>query len=177
MEIMSSPIMDTFRDIRYFLVAIPILVAYGIALLFFDQFLFFSPYFTFYVSHSGDMNLILDLLLTVLTTIVLTVSIRQVLFQRTAGGGATKSGAIGIVAAILAGACPCYYLIPLLAVAGTVGGALGAAGILLDAYQIPIKLAATLILFFTAYKLNKSNTCKVKAPTRNLAQKRQQLAS
>ena len=160
---MSSPIVDTFKDRAYLLVAIPILVAYGIVLLFLDQFLFFTPYFTFYAHPSEGLNLILDLVLAILTTVVLTVSVRQIILQR-GSGGATKAGALGIVTAILAGACPCYYLIPLLAVAGAAGGALGALGILLNAFQIPVKLAATLILLFAVHKLNTSGVCKLRLP-------------
>jgi hypothetical protein len=159
---MTSPIVDTFRDVKYSLLAAPILVAYGIMLLFFDQFLFFAPYFVFYVPPSDIVNLVLDLALTILTTLVLTVSVRQLLLQR--GGGGSRTGALGIVAALFAGACPCYYLIPLLAIAGTVGGVLGAVGIVLNAFQIPIKIAAALILVFSAYKLNKSGVCKITPP-------------
>jgi len=158
---LSSPIADTFKDIRYLLVAAPILVAYGITLLFFDQFLFFAPYFTLYVPPTEALNLILDLLLTVLTTIVLAVSVRLIILQR-GTAATTRTGALGIVAAILAGACPCYYLIPLLAVTGTFGGALGALGIILNVFQIPVKFASTLILIFAAYKLNASGVCKVR---------------
>jgi len=157
---MASPILDTFKDARYDLLGVVIMVGYGIMLLFFDQFLFFSPYFTFYVPASAYANLLLDLLLTFLTAIVLTVSIRQISLRRQ-GGNASKTGMLGIIAALLAGACPCYYLVPLLAVAGTVGGALGAVGILLNAFQIPIKLGAMLILVVATYKLNKSGVCKI----------------
>lgn len=159
-----SPIVDTFEDARYMLLAVLILVAYGVMLFFFDQFLFFTPYLTFYVPPSGVVNFVLDLVLTVLTGMVLTVSVRQILLQR-GGRGASKTGALGIVTALLAGACPCYYLIPLLAVTGTVGGALGAVGILLNAFQIPIKLAAMLILMLATYKLDKSGVCKIRPPT------------
>src|SRR5208337_2805208 len=121
---------------------------------------FFAPYFTFYVSTSAYASLILDLLLTFLTAIVLTVSIRQISFQRQ-GGSTSKTGMLGILAALLAGACPCYYLVPLLAVAGTIGGALGAVGILLNAFQIPIKLGAMLILVVATSKLNKSGYARL----------------
>jgi hypothetical protein len=167
---MTSPIADTFRDLKYNLIAAPILVAYGVILLFFDQFLFFAPYFVLYVPPSEIANLVLDLVLTILTTLVLTVSIRQILLQRSGGGG-SRTGALGILAALFAGACPCYYLIPLLAVAGTVGGALGAVGILLNAFQIPIKVAATLILMFSTYKLNKSGVCKITQRRQTVVQK------
>jgi hypothetical protein len=139
-------------------------------LVFFDQFLFFSPYFVFYLPLSGLENFILDLILTVLTTLVLTVSIRQIVLQR-GSGGASKTGVLGIVAALMAGACPCYYLIPLLTVAGTIGGALGAVGILLNAFQLPIKLAAIAILAFATYKINSSGVCKVRLPTKGIVQR------
>jgi hypothetical protein len=58
-----------------------------------------------------------------------------------------------------------------LAVAGTIGGALGAVGILLNAFQIPIKLGALLILAVATYKLNKSGLCKIRPPLQNVLQK------
>ncbi len=167
---MKSPILDTFKDIKYVLLSAVIMVGYGIMLLFFDSFLFFSPYFTFYVSTSEYANFLLDLLLTFLTAIVLAVSIRQISFQRH-GGSASKTGMLGIFAALLAGACPCYYLVPLLAIAGTVGGAIGAVGILLNAFQIPIKLSALLILVIATYKLNKSGVCKIDLHSQSVLQK------
>jgi len=167
---MNSPILDTFKDAKYVLLSMVIMVGYGIQLLFFDSFLFFSPYFTFYVSASAKANFLLDLLLTFLTTVVLAVSIRQISFQRQ-GGSASKTGMLGIFAALLAGACPCYYLISLLAVAGTVGGAIGAVGILLNAFQIPIKLSTLLILVVATYKLNKSSVCKIDPPSQSVLQK------
>jgi len=158
---MVSPILDTFRDAKYVMLAISILVGYGLMLLFLDQFLFFTPFFTFYVPTSAVVGLVLDLILTALITIVLTVSARQILLQR-AAGGACKTGALGIIAAVAAAACPCYYLIPLLAVAGTVGGAVGAVGILLNIFQVPIKVVATLILIFATYKLDRSGLCRIR---------------
>jgi hypothetical protein len=167
---MNSPILDTFQDARYVLLSVVIMVGYGTMLLFFDSFLFFSPYFTFYVAASAYANLLLDLLLTLLTAIVLAVSIRQISLRKQ-GGSASKTGMLGILAALLAGACPCYYLVPLLAVAGTIGGALGAVGILLNAFQIPIKLGAMLILVVATYKLNKAGVCKISSPSQSVLQK------
>jgi hypothetical protein len=167
---MNSPILDTFKDAKYVILSGAIIVVYGAMLLFFDQFLFFAPYFTLYLPASGYLNVLLDLALTLLTAIVLTVSIRQILLQRQ-GGNTSKTGILGIVAALAAGACPCYYLVPLLAVAGTIGGALGAVGILLNAFQVPIKLGALLILVVATYKVNKSGVCKITYPPQALAQR------
>jgi len=159
----ASPILDTFQDAKYVLLGGAIMVGYGVMLLFFDQYLFFLPYFTFYVPASAYGSLVLDVALTFLTAIVLTVSIRQIILQRQ-GGSASKTGLLGIAAALIAGACPCYYLVPLLTVAGAIGGTLGAVGILLNAFQIPIKLGAMLILLVATYKLNKSGVCKIRRP-------------
>ena len=72
---------------------------------------------------------------------------------------------LAIVVALLAGACPCYYLVPILAIAGTVGGTLGAVGILINSFQIPIKLSALMILAVATYKLNKWGVCKIDPPS------------
>ena len=167
---MASPILDTFKDVKFLLLSVAIMTGYGVMLLFFDQFLFFVPYFTLYVPLSAYASLVLDLALTFLTAIVLTVSVRQILLQRQ-GGNASKTGILGIVAALVAGACPCYYLVPLLAVAGAIGSTFGALGILLNAFQIPIKMGATLILVVATYKLNKSGACKISPPSQRALQK------
>ena len=158
---MISPILDTFKDVRYLVLSVVIMLGYGVMLLFLDQFLFFAPYFTLYVPPSAYASLVVDVILTFLTAIVLTVSARQIHLQRQGGSG-SKTGILGILAAVIAGACPCYYLPPLLAVAGAIGGTLGALGILLNTFQILIKLGATLILLVAAYKLNKSGVCKIR---------------
>jgi len=166
---MPSPVLDTFRDTKYAILAISILIAYGAMLLFLDQFLFFAPYFTFYVPFNGAGDLALDAVLAALTSLVLTISIRQMLLQR-AGGVVSKTGVLGVIAAVVAGGCPCYYLIPLLAIAGAVGGTLGAVGILLTGFQTPIKVAATLLLIFAIYRLNKFGVCKTRTASQGVKQ-------
>jgi hypothetical protein len=79
---------------------------------------------------------------------------------------------LGIFAALLAGACPCYYLVPLLAIAGIIGGTLGEVGILLNSFQIPIKLGALVILVVATYKLNKSGVCKIDPPSQSVLHKK-----
>ncbi|HUK49895.1 MAG TPA: hypothetical protein VLV18_02570 [Terriglobales bacterium] len=160
---MPSPIVDTFKDSKYVILTGAIAILYGLVLLTLDQFLFFSPYLTLFVPTEGEVNFILDIALTMLTSIVLTASVRQITLQHQSGGA--RIGFVGIIAALVAGACPCYYLVPLLAVAGTVGGALGAVGTILNAFQFPIKAAAILILVAATYKLNTTGMCKIRART------------
>ncbi len=71
---------------------------------------------------------------------------------------------LGIFPALVAGACPCYYLVPLLAVAGGVGGVLGAVGIAFYTYQIPVKIASLALLAFVSLSLERSLAASCKVP-------------
>ncbi len=72
------------------------------------------------------------------------------------GGSQARGGVAGILIALVAGACPCYYLLPLLAVAGGAGGALGVLGIYMNAYQLPIKILSLGLLGAVAISLERS---------------------
>ncbi len=100
--------------------------------------------------------LALDLAVSLLSGVVIVLSIYQLRntpFRKSAGSGI---GLAGIVAALVAGACPCYYLVPLLVVAGGAGGVLGAVGIFFYSIQIPIKLASLALLAVTTLVLERS---------------------
>jgi len=146
------------------LLAATILVAVscGLLLMFVDQFLFIVPYLVFYVPLTGIAILALDTLLSILTGIVLVASLQQVRTARSRGTAYT--GILAIVAALFAGACPCYYLAPLLTVAAGVGGALGAIGILLNAYQLEVKTVSVVLLLTVSWALEKNarTACRLK---------------
>jgi hypothetical protein len=130
--------------------------------MFLDQFLFIAPYFVFYVPLPGIAILALDTLLSILTGIVLVVSLQQV---RSAGSkGTAYTGFLAIVGALFAGACPCYYLAPLLTIAAGVGGALGAIGILLNGYELEVKAACVVLLLIVSWALEKNAriACRLK---------------
>jgi hypothetical protein len=130
--------------------------------MFSDQFLFIAPYFVFYVPLTSLTILALDVLLSILTGIVLVISLQQV---RSAGSkGTAYTGILGMAAALIAGVCPCYYLVPLLTIAAGVGGALGAIGILLNAYRFEVKIASGLLLVIVSWGLerNARMTCRIK---------------
>lgn len=139
-----------------------VVVSYGLLLMFIDQFLFIAPYFVFYVPLTGLAILALDMLLSILTGIVLVVSLQQVRSARSKGTAYT--GVLAIVAALIAGACPCYYLVPVLTIAAGVGSALGAIGILLNAYQLEVKTASAVLLLIVSWGLEKNArmTCRLK---------------
>ncbi len=125
-------------------------------LFYFDEFLFFAPYFTFYLPADRVVTFVFDTAVSVLSGVVLSLSVYQTKVIPKDANRQGKLGIAGIVAAFVAGACPCYYLVPLLAVAGGVGGALGTVGILFYAYQLPVKLASVLLLLFVSFSLERS---------------------
>ena len=150
---MSLQIFQVLKTPSLLIATVLVVVSYGLLLMLIDQFLFVSPYFVFYVPPTGFTILILDLLLSILTGIVLVLSVQQVRSARSKGTAYT--GVLGIVAALIAGACPCYYLVPLLAIAAGVGGALEAIGILLNAYQLEVKTASVALLLIVCWGLEK----------------------
>jgi hypothetical protein len=130
--------------------------------MFIDQFLFVAPYFVFYVPSTGLVILALDMLLSILTGIVLVVSSQQVRSARSKGTAYT--GVLAMVAALFAGACPCYYLAPALTIAAGASGLLGAIGILLNAYQLEVKTASAVLLLIVCWGLEKNArmACRLK---------------
>jgi len=74
------------------------------------------------------------------------------------------TGLAGMLAAVVAGACPCYYLVPLLALAGGAGGVLGALGIFLYNFQIPIKLLSLALLGLVLFTLERSLVAYCRIP-------------
>jgi len=124
--------------------------------LYFDEFYFIAPYFAVYIAPERLPVLILDLVVSAMSGIVISLSVYEIRILPNLRAAPRRVGFLGIVAALVAGACPCYYLVPLLAVAGGVGGVLGTFGILFFEYQIPIKLASLALLFFTAFTVERS---------------------
>lgn len=153
---MSLQILETVKTPLYVSSIILVALVYSVVLSYLDQFIFFAPYFVVYVPLTKAQNFIIDIALAILTGFVLVGSVAQIKSRGNRSNKAVRTGILGALAAIFAGACPCYYLVPLLAAAGSVGGALGAAGILLNAYQIPIKLASLTALVFVGYGLERS---------------------
>ncbi len=130
--------------------------SFAAVLFYFDEFLFVAPYFTFYLPADRVTTFVLDATVSALSGVVLSLSVYQLNAVHDGAKRQRKLGIAGIVAAFVAGACPCYYLVPLLAVAGGVGGALGAVGILFYAYQLPVKFASVLLLISVSFSLERS---------------------
>lgn len=129
---------------------------FALVFLYLDEFYFVSPYLVVYVDSGRLPVFLLDLTVSALSGIVITLSIFEIRAFPRHTGSSGRTGLIGIVAAFIAGACPCYYLVPLLAVAGGAGGALATLGILFSSYQTPIKLGSVALLLFTTFSQERS---------------------
>src|SRR3989449_5941308 len=161
---MSPQVLDALRRPVYASGALGISAVFGILFLYLDQFLFLAPYFIFFVPSEGLGLFALDLLLSALSGIVIAFSVFQIRYTPRLSMGQARAGLGGIVIAFIAGACPCYYLVPLLAVAGGAGGALVTVGIVFEAYQIPLKLLSLTLLGAVMYTLERSlrASCAIK---------------
>jgi len=148
-------VIQVLRKPAYGLAAGAIALIFGIMLTYFSQFLFFFPYLVFYVPPEESVTLGLDFLTSILSGVVIAASIYGIRNLRK-GGNQAKGGVAGIVLALVAGACPCYYLVPLLAVAGGAGGVLSVLGIYLNSYQLPIKALSLALLGAVAVSLERS---------------------
>ncbi len=148
--------LEVLRRPLYGLGSAAIALAFSLVFLYSDGFLFFTPVLVLYLPPEQIQILIIDLTISLLSGSVIVLSLYQLRNLSQATNRSTKLGFAGIFAALIAGACPCYYLVPLLAVAGGVGGALGALGILLNAYQLPIKLSSLALLAFVTVTTERS---------------------
>src|SRR3989449_11514557 len=153
---MSPQVLDALRRPVYASAALGISAVFGILFLYLNQFLFFAPYFIFYVPSEGAGLFALDVLLSALSGVVIALSVFQIRYTPRLSMGRAKAGLGGIVIAFVAGACPCYYLVPLLAVAGGAGGTLLTVGIIFEAYQMPLKLLSVALLGTVMYTLERS---------------------
>lgn len=152
---LAVQIFTVLRRPTYALPSLAIAIATSLLFLYLDEFYFVSPYITSYIDPSRVPVLLLDLAISGLSGIVLVASIYEIRTFPDLKGSYRKTGMAGVVAAFVAGACPCYYLVPLLAVLGGAGGVLGTLGILLYDYQIPIKLGSLGLLGFTTFTLER----------------------
>lgn len=135
----------------YLPIVVSVSAVFAFVLLFLDAFIFLSPYFTVFLPFERISAVAVDLVLALFTGIVMAFSIFQVRVISNQSNKKTRLGLVGAFTGVIAGACPCYYLFPLLAIAGGVGGILGTIGITFYVYQTPVKLALILGLILTLY--------------------------
>lgn len=163
---MAVQIAAIFRRPLYAIAGFAIAVVTSLLFLYLDEFYFVSPYFVVYIDPSRIPVFLLDVAISILSGVVVVASIYEIRTFPGLRGSYRKTGIAGIVAALVAGACPCYYLVPLLAVLGGVGGALSTFGILLYSYEFPIKLGSLVLLVFTGFTLERGLRAACSIPVR-----------
>ena len=162
---MAPQLFGVLRRPTFGLLALAIGLLFALLFLYSDSFVFFSPYFVVYVPLDSTPYLLLDLVISALSGIAISGSIYQLRFAPYASSRNAGAGLAGMLAAVVAGACPCYYLVPLLALAGGAGGVLGALGIFLYNLQIPIKLLSLALLGFVLLMLERSLVAYCRIPS------------
>jgi hypothetical protein len=164
---MQTQIVGVLRRPPFALSSFAIALLSALFLLYFDEFYFLAPYLTVFIPADRLPVLLLDLAISSLSGIVLSLSIYEIRTFPNLRAGPKGVGAAGIIAAFIAGACPCYYLVPLLAVAGGAGGVLGTIGILFFDYQIPIKLGSLALLVFTTFTVERALKAACEIPPKS----------
>jgi hypothetical protein len=167
---MAMQTLQTLKKPLFSFIAVILAFAFGIMFFYFDEFLFFSPYLTLYLPVEMAGKIVLNTVLSIISGLVVSLSLYQLRNMPNREGAQGKMSASGIIAAMIAGACPCYYLVPLLAVAGGVGGILGAIGTVFYAYQTPIKLFSLALVSFVAFTIERSLRayCRIDSRTKSL---------
>ena len=154
----SLQFLQVFRDKpKYLVFGLAMAMCLSTAFLYFDYFLFFQPLLIFYIPPNGFWLLFIDLILSVLSGLVVSLSVYQLLSQRskrTRTGGSL--GVAGIIAALFAGACPCYYLIPVLAASASAGSLPLGLSVFFNTYEIEIKLLSLVVIGFSMFTLERS---------------------
>jgi hypothetical protein len=161
---MAPQLFGVLRRPTFGLLSLGISLSFALLFLYSDSFIFFSPRFVVYVPLDSTPYLLLDLVISALSGIAISGSIYQLRFVPYVSSKNAGTGLAGMLAAVVAGACPCMYLVPLLALAGGAGGVLGAFGIFLYNIQIPIKLLSLALLGLVLFTLERSLVAYCRIP-------------
>jgi hypothetical protein len=164
---MAPQLFGVLRRPKFGLMSLGIGLFFALLFLYSDSFIFFSPHFVVYVPLESTPYLLLDLVISALSGIAISGSIYQLRFVPYVSSRNAGTGLAGMLAAVVAGACPCYYLVPLLALAGGAGGVLGALGIFLYSVQIPIKILSLALLGLVLFTLERSLVAYCGIPVRS----------
>jgi len=129
-------------------------------LIYLTEYLFFEPYFLFYVAEYEILNFLSIVVICVLTGLVLSMSIFRIRFLQ-ASTKKLRSGLVGSIIGVGAGACCGGIGIALISIFGAVGGV---ATSILTNFEIPLRVASIAILVFTYFMIVKdlNRECKVK---------------
>ena len=118
-------------------------------LIYVTEYLFFEPYFLFYVPEYEVLDFLSIIVICVLTGLVLSMSIYRIRFLQ-ASTKKLRTGVLGSIIGAGAGACCGGIGVALISIFGAVGGA---ATSVLTNFEIPLKVASIAILVFTYFMI------------------------
>ena len=129
-------------------------------LIYVTEYLFFEPYFLFYVPEYEILNFLSIVVICTLTGVVLSMSIFRIRFLQ-ASTKKLRTGLLGSILGAGAGACCGGIGVALISIFGAVGGV---ATSFLTNFEIPLRVISIAILVFTYFMIVKdlNRECKVK---------------
>ncbi len=142
-----------FSDFRYAALSVAIFAGMLFPLLLVSEYVFLEPYFVGHVPPGTELGLLLVVALPALAALVLPMNIYRINATRTSKRR-ISGGVLGSVAGSFAGACGCGPIG--FALFSTFGGLGAAASAFLTNYEIPIRLAAIILLAATYYTTARS---------------------
>ncbi|KAF6242685.1 hypothetical protein C6988_05690 [Nitrosopumilus sp. b1] len=124
------------------------------------EFIFFEPYFLFYVPEYQVVSFLSIIVISALTALVLSMAIYRIRFLH-ASTKKLRTGILGSVIGAGAGACCGGIGIALISIFGVVGGVTTT---VLTNFEIPLRILSIGILVFTYFMLVRdlNRECKVK---------------
>ena len=105
---MAPQLIGVLRRPTFGLLSLGISLLFALLFLYSDSFVFFSPHFVVYVPLDSIPYLLLDLVISTLSGIAISGSIYQLRFVPYASSRNAGAGLAGMLAAIVAGACPAF---------------------------------------------------------------------
>ncbi|WP_428325583.1 hypothetical protein [Nitrosopumilus sp.] len=129
-------------------------------LIYVTEYLFFEPYFLFYVPEYEILNFLSVFVICFLTGLVLSMSIYRIKFLQ-ASSKKLRTGLLGSIIGAGAGACCGGIGVALISIFGVIGGV---ATSVLTNFEIPLRIISIAILIFTYFMIVKdlNRECKVK---------------
>ena len=137
-----------------------IFVGLFLPLIYVSEFLFFQPYFLFYVAEYDVLDFMSVVVICVLTGLVFSMSIYRIRFLK-ASTKKLRSGLLGSIIGAGAGACCGGIGVALISIFGVVGGA---ATSFLTNFESPLRITSVAILVFTYFMIVRdlNRECKIK---------------
>ena len=149
-----------FSNKKYLIVSIVIFIGMLVALSVFSGYIFFEPYWIFYVAGADAFNFSLLVTISTLTALTIPMGIYRVKILQSSSKKMSP-GLAGSIIGATAGACGCLSMnITILSIVGTVGGSILSFS---TEYAMHLRLISIAILAVTYYITVKGITseCKI----------------